>query len=1311
MRKRIMSLLLCLIMALSLLPATAVTAFAAAPTGKAVLGGFTAGGKAGDAYIQNDGMTILDAAGTGGNNPMTTYGSVGQTATLSPYCPPYGRTLHPEYVYNDYNATAIIAEETGRRLLTNDTFKAGTTYRFTFQDTSWPVTSIIKGGGYLGELDASNFTISGASVVKVERVVQKISATEEREVQGFFYNVWITIDGTQPDYAVQYASNNVTVAGLSRTDSSTTPAKTGYAKEGDRITLTAAKMKEGYFFTGWKFTTTDDNKFYTDKDYIQWYCNVTDYASNESGSDRVTCSFRMGDKNLKVEALYGRPGSAGVGNVTFNNVKLWVMPPVKGAKGVTAVVPEFDVLGTTYQIGKVEWLEDTETGSPNYLGMDSSKTFDTANKCYTMRVVLKLKDGYAFSDKNGVTITINDKTYGTGTETPLYSRENRTIPVTYNYSETNKSLAIYISVGGDGVKTRLEDRYKAYAALNFVDAPSIDSVTVTDASNTSYGTMTDNNFTKALEQGINYDVQVKVRVPKAVQDAIDRGLMQLQPQFRYLLQGSLAGENLWQGTQVTKTTDTATGDTIYTYSTVGFGPVAGESYNLVFGTNLVTTGANAQRIAGNVITGTFEGIAAQTISGAVYYTNSSVYGKTMTTGPIIYKPDGTRAADAELRFQWQRKMHGGTWEDIAGATGGQYMMNSAGETIRVVVTANGYKGAVYGAAVTVGKASQTAPARPNVSTADPWTTITINGYDGEAYEYYCAEDAATPGAPISFGADGKASVSERTAYNVYARLKETATHNASPWSKAASIYTGNNLHSLTLADRDGNEYPGKDLVGGIHRHRLYVEKGANEYFNVVKTPVDATSWTAFKFDNYAGGLSHCTVDNTASITAPNMPGGITITGNSVGTDTLKAYYQDGPSSYSIYGEWQVVVYDGTVTSINVNDLDITERVLDDITLNVGDTYTVTKDVSLVDVYPAGAVTEERLSWKVNTSTTTTPDYKDANGYLKIEDGKITALQKTEGVHDNLHTVYLLVNGTKVAASFKVNVTEITGPTDLAVTPAHLTLKADEISVLSAVKTPLDAPGAVTWSSSNTAVATVEAATGKVTAVAAGTATITAACGGKTAACTVKVIAADHTHTFGSWTYLNDAVHYRTCDCGATEMKEHTWTQTAKTDATTEAAGSVTYKCRACGAERTEVIPQLTADPGEDGVHTHTYGTAWKSDDTNHWKECTDTSCPDLAGSVKDKAAHTASAWIIDRAATRTTEGSKHKECSVCKKVLETATIPAKGGTSGGSTSGGSTITGRKSAVTADPGILLYGVMALSSYTGTALLVRGRKKHD
>ena len=70
-------------------------------------------------------------------------------------------------------------------------------------------------------------------------------------------------------------------------------------------------------------------------------------------------------------------------------------------------------------------------------------------------------------------------------------------------------------------------------------------------------------------------------------------------------------------------------------------------------------------------------------------------------------------------------------------------------------------------------------------------------------------------------------------------------------------------------------------------------------------------------------------------------------------------------------------------------------------------------------------------------------------------------------------------------------------------------------------------------------------------------------------------------------------------------------------------------------------------------HTHSYGTEWKYDDTDHWHEC---ECGDKA----DVAAHSASEWIVDTAATETADGAKHKECTVCKKVLETATIPATG---------------------------------------------------
>ena len=78
----------------------------------------------------------------------------------------------------------------------------------------------------------------------------------------------------------------------------------------------------------------------------------------------------------------------------------------------------------------------------------------------------------------------------------------------------------------------------------------------------------------------------------------------------------------------------------------------------------------------------------------------------------------------------------------------------------------------------------------------------------------------------------------------------------------------------------------------------------------------------------------------------------------------------------------------------------------------------------------------------------------------------------------------------------------------------------------------------------------------------------------------------------------------------------------------------------------------------EGPHTHTYaGSPWYSDENSHWHQCTDSACPDPRGSTKDLASHTF-VWKVDKAATETQTGLKHEECTVCKKVLETATIPA-----------------------------------------------------
>ena len=105
-----------------------------------------------------------------------------------------------------------------------------------------------------------------------------------------------------------------------------------------------------------------------------------------------------------------------------------------------------------------------------------------------------------------------------------------------------------------------------------------------------------------------------------------------------------------------------------------------------------------------------------------------------------------------------------------------------------------------------------------------------------------------------------------------------------------------------------------------------------------------------------------------------------------------------------------------------------------------------------------------------------------------------------------------------------------------------------------------------------------------------------------------------------------------------------------TPATATTSGSKHKECTVCGyTMATETIPATGG-----GEHTHSYGSEWKNDADNHWHEC---SC----GDKKDTAAHTAGEWIIDTPASATTDGSKHKECTVCGYTMATETIPATGG--------------------------------------------------
>ena len=143
----------------------------------------------------------------------------------------------------------------------------------------------------------------------------------------------------------------------------------------------------------------------------------------------------------------------------------------------------------------------------------------------------------------------------------------------------------------------------------------------------------------------------------------------------------------------------------------------------------------------------------------------------------------------------------------------------------------------------------------------------------------------------------------------------------------------------------------------------------------------------------------------------------------------------------------------------------------------------------------------------------------------------------------------------------------------------------------------------------------------------------------------------HTHSLSVDYSKDETGHWHACS-GCTEKvdfeahTEDSGTVTVQPTETTE--GIRVYSCTVCGyVIRTETVPALASE------HTHSYGTAWKYDSTNHWHEC---SC----GEKTDISQHISNGGVITVPPTATTAGVRVYSCYICGYAFRTETIPATG---------------------------------------------------
>ena len=279
------------------------------------------------------------------------------------------------------------------------------------------------------------------------------------------------------------------------------------------------------------------------------------------------------------------------------------------------------------------------------------------------------------------------------------------------------------------------------------------------------------------------------------------------------------------------------------------------------------------------------------------------------------------------------------------------------------------------------------------------------------------------------------------------------------------------------------------------------------------------------------------------------------------------------------------------------------------------------------------------------------------------------------------------------------------PSKINLNSGSATIEAGTTKSLTATILPTNSTNkTIIWSTSDASIATVSG--GTVTGKKAGTVTITAkTTNGLTANAQIKVVSG---HTFGTWTTTKNATctqvgtKSRKCTvCGKTETQTIAKTghksvtdkaipATCTTDGKTEGShcsvcgavikaqdtikatghkfgnwtttksatctesGTQIRKCENCGATESKSLSAKGHTEVVDKAIPATCTTDGKTEDSH----CSVCGAVIKAQTTITATGHKSSGWIVDKAASIGVKGSKHKECTVCKKVLETAEIPA-----------------------------------------------------
>ena len=178
----------------------------------------------------------------------------------------------------------------------------------------------------------------------------------------------------------------------------------------------------------------------------------------------------------------------------------------------------------------------------------------------------------------------------------------------------------------------------------------------------------------------------------------------------------------------------------------------------------------------------------------------------------------------------------------------------------------------------------------------------------------------------------------------------------------------------------------------------------------------------------------------------------------------------------------------------------------------------------------------------------------------------------------------------------------------------------------------------------------------------GTKTKTCTQCGATVTETIAKLSHSYTTTVVAPTCTTNGYTLHKCSVCGTSYKDSTTKATGHSygnsvvtkQPTCTSEGTAIKTCTKCNATVTEKLPAKGHTAVTDKGYPATCTTAGKTDGSH----CSVCNTVIKVQTVINATGHKSSGWIVDKTASIGVKGSKHKECTVCKKVLETAEIPA-----------------------------------------------------